>query len=971
MKRTNKKGFTIVELVIVIAVIAILAAVLIPTFSNLIQKAQEAKDTANVRSLNQALRADTNLTKHKTMHEAVAAAQRNGIDVTRLTASVPGNVILWDSENDLFAYYKVGEKGETGEISYIPEFKPAGKLSEAYKFWKVSRDVADFKGTYSIYWSGEDMPTADVTVGFDAGDAKIEQLNYIRTTGDKQSVIIRTNGGSLTVNAPSDTVAHYGKANKVDIVAVERASYHEYGQVGYMQVASGRVVVESTSEVKVGAVLVVKPQEGNTNQGVRLEVNKSGVEIAKEDGVTPEVVVNGTTKTDIAVSNKDELETKYGIFANGDGSKANPYQIATAEDLTNLANFTNNGKLTGKCYVLTGDIDLQGKAFTPIGTAENPFKGIFDGKGYTIRNFAINWSDDKNGAGLFGFAEGTPNAAYKELSDVWTAEKSQFSESKIAQENYDTVIENVNIAGLTMTTTSTGRYGGAVVGIAKNIYIVNCRVSETAIVGFKGIGGVVGSLDGSIVKNCSTNSDVSVKSISAGYNIGGIVGATSYTNSGLSSAIINCDNYASVRMDTTANDGYIGGIVGMAQNGHCDVIVGCKNYGELYAKTNGDSENGPDIAGIAGQCHSVKLIYDCTNSGNITVADDFMGVVAGIGGYTGAKIELNNCVNTVSITVHAKQLAGLMGGIVDGNYLTCTNSSNSGTLKNKNENGVVAEIYADKKTYSIDGEFKNVAALNERISSATTYTIIVLKNVTVKNTSDTALVIPANIIQFTADTKVADKMIYTGASKGLGIFAKGLEVAVRGENLKSLTVDGENNKVVVEKDTSIDRMTVKGSATIEVAGNVTGELYLGGEMNVEATILENGFVDSIRFSGTGTYTLTNKGLISHSTETKYRNQHTIYALSECNVTINNYGKIEATGTNPSYTLLFYGNSTVVFNAYNGSEVSNTCEQGYLLACHLSKGVTFNVYQGAKLTQNGNDVGYDKLKNYQCVTVVNK
>ena len=35
----SKKGFTIVELVIVIAVIAILAAVMIPTFSNVIEKA--------------------------------------------------------------------------------------------------------------------------------------------------------------------------------------------------------------------------------------------------------------------------------------------------------------------------------------------------------------------------------------------------------------------------------------------------------------------------------------------------------------------------------------------------------------------------------------------------------------------------------------------------------------------------------------------------------------------------------------------------------------------------------------------------------------------------------------------------------------------------------------------------------------------------------------------------------------------
>ena len=41
--KNNRKGFTIVELVIVIAVIAILAAVLIPTFGNIIEKANNSK----------------------------------------------------------------------------------------------------------------------------------------------------------------------------------------------------------------------------------------------------------------------------------------------------------------------------------------------------------------------------------------------------------------------------------------------------------------------------------------------------------------------------------------------------------------------------------------------------------------------------------------------------------------------------------------------------------------------------------------------------------------------------------------------------------------------------------------------------------------------------------------------------------------------------------------------------------------
>lgn len=43
MKKLNKKGFTIVELVIVIAVIAILAGVLIPTFATVVDKANQSK----------------------------------------------------------------------------------------------------------------------------------------------------------------------------------------------------------------------------------------------------------------------------------------------------------------------------------------------------------------------------------------------------------------------------------------------------------------------------------------------------------------------------------------------------------------------------------------------------------------------------------------------------------------------------------------------------------------------------------------------------------------------------------------------------------------------------------------------------------------------------------------------------------------------------------------------------------------
>jgi len=52
-----KRAFTITELVIVIAVIAVLAAVLVPTFSNVVDNAKESHDKQIVRSINTALSA--------------------------------------------------------------------------------------------------------------------------------------------------------------------------------------------------------------------------------------------------------------------------------------------------------------------------------------------------------------------------------------------------------------------------------------------------------------------------------------------------------------------------------------------------------------------------------------------------------------------------------------------------------------------------------------------------------------------------------------------------------------------------------------------------------------------------------------------------------------------------------------------------------------------------------------------------
>ena len=49
-KMTNKKGFTLAELLIVVAIIAVLVAIAIPVFTSQLEKSREATDMANVRA---------------------------------------------------------------------------------------------------------------------------------------------------------------------------------------------------------------------------------------------------------------------------------------------------------------------------------------------------------------------------------------------------------------------------------------------------------------------------------------------------------------------------------------------------------------------------------------------------------------------------------------------------------------------------------------------------------------------------------------------------------------------------------------------------------------------------------------------------------------------------------------------------------------------------------------------------------
>lgn len=260
MKKNLKKGFTIVELVVVIAVIAVLAAVLIPTYKDLVNSAHESKDTQLVRNLNTAL---TSGEKHETMADALAAAASYGYNIEKINASATDKEILWDSVNDLFCYYDT----ENAKVSYVPKFEPTAEVKD-YQYWTISDAVSEKFSTYYIGTESE----VNTTKGFDAGTSSVSVVNYTND-GEAQNVVIRTNNefGKLTINAPLDEVVHYGAVGDLDIVAVKMGSYNEHGAVnGVATLTYGKINVKNEGKI---SVIIANPVDASD---VALDVAADG-----------------------------------------------------------------------------------------------------------------------------------------------------------------------------------------------------------------------------------------------------------------------------------------------------------------------------------------------------------------------------------------------------------------------------------------------------------------------------------------------------------------------------------------------------------------------------------------------------------------------------------------------------------------------------------------------------------------------
>ena len=618
MKTRSKKGFTIVELVIVIAVVAILAAILVPVISNLVKRAHVSKDTQLVRNLNTALAMDTTTVKHETMQSALNAAAAYGYDVAKINASATDNMILWDSVNDVFCYY-VQEEDAEPKIEYIPNsVKGEPLLADSYKLWIISDTV---NPVYSTYYTGT-ATTINTSKGFDAGTSTtVGTINYTNA-GAAQDVVIRTNGGTLNINAANDKVAHYGIANKVDIQAVASTSYVENGTVSIAKIKTGRIVITQQAiltsihvvetnggydNIKV-AVVGSAELPGFTRDDVTLNNGDKKLVIEVQSIVTvtavdeePEYIWisrnDDVTSTDIASSattlnestivptssqsvaakavaddtengttaeQLEAMETVATRYAGGQGTQENPYLLATKTHFGSLDEDVHNGVTAGKHFKLVTDIDL-GKIY-PIGSM-----GLVGNNGAASQSYTITYS-----IGFEGVFDGDHHSiTYKCYQDDGLNNSNTIG--LFGCINFATV-KNLTV-NADVISTSVSIWGGGLAGFGFGSDLENVTVNGNIECGHD-VGGFFGyfscdSSEENHFRDCVSNINVVSKSKRAqNYAmVGGFIGQYSPdTTDGSTLSFINCESNGnlSIATGTTCSWGSISRFIAFGSDNAAD-----------------------------------------------------------------------------------------------------------------------------------------------------------------------------------------------------------------------------------------------------------------------------------------------------------------------------------------------------------------------------------------------------------------
>lgn len=348
----------------------------------------------------------------------------------------------------------------------------------------------------------------------------------------------------------------------------------------------------------------------------------------------------------VPVSARAETDVWDGMtaseFAGGTGEENDPYQISTAAQLAYLAQKVNAGEAYRYKYiVLTADIDLANKEWTPIGIYRNSFQGNFDGRNHTVTRMRISNSSMDYG-GLFG---------------------------ECRRHNINSAIKNITVKNSDI---NGKRFVGAIVGRAEGINIENCRSIANTINSEKNVGGICGYFGGNPggkVSQCYNSSKVTGDD-----SAGGIAGI------GDRCTAENCLNTGEIKVTTRQDESTGGGIFGFFNDSIASAsITACVNLGKV--------SGGASFGGIVGRTDSKSTghISNCYYNMDVITGGFDAGTALTAGQLCGALPEgLDSTIwkeGSVDTSTAKATDTGSRFGTATGTYINLTKVAEIGETK--------------------------------------------------------------------------------------------------------------------------------------------------------------------------------------------------------------------------------------------------------------------------------------------------
>ena len=308
--------------------------------------------------------------------------------------------------------------------------------------------------------------------------------------------------------------------------------------------------------------------------------------------------------------------------------------IETVDDLLALAKATDAETL-GKNYRLKADLNLKDTPFNGIGSADQPFTGMFDGQGHTISHVTINAPEGEN-VGFFNVIKGATIRDLKLVDVKITGKANVGGLAGSAQVQLDSDDLSKNVANL----------------------IGGCSVSGT-VTGTKNVGGLVGLNEGktdpqtlfsvaSAVDKCAASVTVNGKEMT-----GGLVGKNGGT-------ITKSSSGGTVKGDTIT-----GGLVGDSSGDIYDSHTSCTVAGRSHT------------GGFAG--FSDGVVQNCYSIGGVSGTDY-------TGGFAGVISRAENVVSAGQVTIAGTPTQGYNGGFAGKLYGMVAGLDNQITVKNASGN---------------------------------------------------------------------------------------------------------------------------------------------------------------------------------------------------------------------------------------------------------------------------------------------